>query len=62
MEGRAPSEPGGARHPRATVDPLEQIENEDDDEDDCSRARARLAMVGRGSVRTGGRASPARYG
>jgi hypothetical protein len=33
----------------------EQIENEndDDDEDDCSKLRARLKAVGRGSVRTG---------
>jgi hypothetical protein len=37
----------------------EQIEN--DDEDDCSRRRARLKAVGKGSVRTGQRASPARY-
>jgi hypothetical protein len=51
------SEPGGARYPRATVDPPEQIENEndddDDDEKDCSKHRATLKVaVGRGSVRT----------
>jgi hypothetical protein len=42
----------------------EQIENEndDDDEDDCSKLRAKLKAVGRGSVRTGRRASAARYG
>ena len=54
-EGEAPSEPGGAPHPRATVDPPEQIENEndDDDEKDCSGHRTRLKAVGRGSFRTG---------
>jgi hypothetical protein len=46
--------------PRAPVDPPEQIENEndDDDEKDCSKLRAMLKAVGRGSVRTGRRASP----
>jgi hypothetical protein len=41
------------RYPRATVDPQKQIENENDDEKDCSKDRASLKAVGRGSVRTG---------
>jgi hypothetical protein len=40
IDGRArlPSEPGGARHPRAAVDPS-AIENENDGEKDCSKHR-----------------------
>jgi hypothetical protein len=49
------SEPGGARDLRAAVG-SEQIENENDDENDCSKLRAMLEAVGRGSVRTGRRA------
>jgi hypothetical protein len=52
--GEAQSEPGGARHPRATVDPRAiENENDDDDEKDCSKLRSTLKAVGRGSVRTG---------
>jgi hypothetical protein len=54
-----------ACHLCATVDPR-AIENENDDDEkekDCSKDRATLkVVVGRGSVRTGRRASPARYG
>jgi hypothetical protein len=53
--GRGSVRTGRCGHPRATVEPPEQIENEndDDDEKDCSKDRATLKVaVGRGSVRT----------
>jgi hypothetical protein len=37
-------------------------QNDDDDEKDCSELRAALKAVGRGSVRTGRRASPVSCG